>query len=162
MSALRLRDAVPGDEGLVLRFIRALAEYERLAHEVHATEADVARWILGPGRRAEALVAEWDGSPVGFAVWFYSFSTFLARPSLYVEDVFVAPEARGRGIGRAIFAHLARRALEAGCGRMEWSVLDWNAPSIAFYRTLGARPREGWTLQQLTGPALEALAAQEG
>ena len=162
MNALRLRDAVPGDEGLVLRFIRALAEYERLTHEVHATEADVARWILGPGRRAEALVAEWDGSPVGFAVWFYSFSTFLARPSLYVEDVFVAPEARGRGVGRAVFAHLARRALAEGCGRMEWSVLDWNAPSIAFYRTLGARPREGWTLQQLTGPALEALAAQEG
>ncbi len=162
MSALVLRDAGPGDAALILRFIRALAEYERLEHEVRATEEEVARWVLGPGRRAEALVAEWEGEAVGFAVWYYAFSTFLARPSLYVEDVFVEPAMRGRGIGRAVFAHLARRALAEGCGRMEWSVLDWNAPSIAFYRSLGARPREGWTLQQLTGPALAALAAQEG
>jgi GNAT superfamily N-acetyltransferase len=99
---------------------------------------------------------------VGFAVWYYSFSTFLGRPSLYIEDVFVNPDARGRGIGKAIFAHLAVRALAQGCGRMEWSVLDWNAPSIAFYRSLGAEPREGWTLQQLTGEALTSLAARQG
>jgi GNAT superfamily N-acetyltransferase len=99
---------------------------------------------------------------VGFAVWFYSFSTFLGRPSLYVEDVFVEPALRGKGIGKAIFANLAARALAQGCGRMEWSVLDWNAPSIAFYRAIGARPREGWTLQQLTGDALSALAARQG
>jgi GNAT superfamily N-acetyltransferase len=159
---LRLRDAGPEDLGLVLRFIRALAEYEKLAHEVQATEAEIGRFLFGTPRRAEALIAEWDGAPVGFAVWFYSFSTFLGRPSLYVEDVFVDKPARGRGIGKAIFAHLAARALREGCGRMEWSVLDWNAPSIAFYRSLGARPREGWILKRLTGDALRALAAREG
>ncbi len=139
-----------------------LAEYERLAHEVSADAATLARFLFEEPRRAEALIAEWDGRPVGFAVWYYSFSTFLGRPSLYVEDAFVEPAMRGRGIGKAIFAHLAGRALAQGCGRMEWSVLDWNAPSIAFYRSIGARPREGWTLQQLAGEALSALAAQQG
>jgi GNAT superfamily N-acetyltransferase len=161
-SGLRLRDAGREDLHLVLRFIQALADYERLSHEVTADAATLARFLFEELRRAEALIAEWDGEPVGFAVWYYSFSTFLGRPSLYVEDVFVNPEARGRGIGKAIFAHLAARALAQGCGRMEWSVLDWNAPSIAFYRSLGARPREGWTLQQLTGEALSALAARQG
>jgi GNAT superfamily N-acetyltransferase len=160
--ALRLRDAGREDLSLLLRFIRALAEYERLSHEVMADEATLARFLFAEPRRAEALVAEWDGEPVGFAVWFYSFSTFLGRPSLYVEDVFVEPALRGKGIGKAIFANLAARALAQGCGRMEWSVLDWNAPSIAFYRAIGARPREGWTLQQLTGDALSALAARQG
>ncbi|WP_237216266.1 GNAT family N-acetyltransferase [Falsiroseomonas oryziterrae] len=159
---LRLRDAGPDDLGLVLRFIRALADYERLAHEVRADEATLARFLFGEPRRAEALIAEWDGEPVGFAVWYYGFSTFLGRPSLYVEDVFVEPALRGKGIGRAIFAHLAARALAQGCGRMEWSVLDWNEPSIAFYRGIGAKPRPGWTLQQLTGEALSALAARQG
>ena len=159
---LRLRDAGRDDLHLVLRFIRALAEYERLAHEVSADEATLGRFLFGEPRRAEALIAEWEGEPVGFAVWFYSFSTFLGRPSLYLEDVFVEPELRGKGIGTAIFAHLAARAIQQGCGRMEWSVLDWNAPSIAFYRAIGARPREGWTLQQLTGEALSALAARQG
>lgn len=159
---LRLRDAGREDLHVVLQFIRALAEYERLAHEVRADEATLERFLFDEPRRAEALIAELAGAPVGFAVWYYSFSTFLGRPSLYVEDVFVNPDARGKGIGKAIFAHLAARALAQGCGRMEWSVLDWNAPSIAFYRSLGARPREGWTLQQLTGEALRALAAQQG
>lgn len=158
----RLRDAGPEDLDLVLHFIRALAAYERLAHEVRADAATLERFLFGAPRRAEALIAEWDGRPVGFAVWYYSFSTFLGRPSLYVEDVFVEPAMRGKGIGRAVFAHLAARALAQGCGRMEWSVLDWNAPSIAFYRSLGATPREGWTLQQLTGDALSALAAGQG
>lgn len=153
-----LRDAEEADLPLVLRFVRALAEYEKLADHAVATEADFRRALFGEPRRAEALIAEADGQPVGFAVWFYSFSTFLGRPSLYVEDVFVEPAARGKGIGRAIFRDLARRALAAGCGRMEWSVLDWNAPSIAFYRSLGAVPRQGWTLQRLTGEALDALA----
>jgi GNAT superfamily N-acetyltransferase len=161
-SGLRLRDAGREDLHLVLRFIQALADYERLSHEVTADAATLARFLFEEPRRAEALIAEWDGEPVGFAVWYYSFSTFLGRPSLYVEDVFVNPDARGRGIGKAIFAHLAARALAQGCGRMEWSVLDWNVPSIAFYRSLGARPREGWTLQQLTGEALTALAARQG
>ena len=159
--SLQLRDATEADLGLVMRFIRALAEYEKLLHEVTTTEAELRRFLFGEPCRAEALIAEWDGVPVGFAVWYYSFSTFNGLPSLYVEDVFVEPAQRGRGIGRAIFAHLAARALAEGCGRMEWSVLDWNAPSIAFYRSIGARPREGWTLQQLTGPALAALAARE-
>jgi GNAT superfamily N-acetyltransferase len=155
---LSLRDATRADLPLVLHFIRALAEYEKLSHEVRADEATLEKFLFAEPRRAEALIARWNEEPVGFAVWYYSFSTFLSRPSLYVEDVFVNPEARGRGIGKAIFAHLAVRALAQGCGRMEWSVLDWNAPSIAFYRSLGAKPREGWTLQQLTGEALAALA----
>jgi GNAT superfamily N-acetyltransferase len=157
--SLRLRDAGREDLDLVLHFIRALAEYERLAHEVRADAATLARFLFDEPRRAEALIAEWDGGPVGFAAWYYSFSTFLGRPSLYVEDVFVEPAMRGKGIGKAIFRNLAARALAQGCGRMEWSVLDWNAPSIAFYRSLGAKPRDGWTLQQLTGEALSALAA---
>jgi GNAT superfamily N-acetyltransferase len=161
-SGLRLRDAGREDLHLVLRFIQALAEYERLSHEVSADAATLARFLFEEPRRAEALIAEWNGEPVGFAVWYYSFSTFLGRPSLYIEDVFVGPDARGRGIGKTIFAHLAARALAQGCGRMEWSVLDWNAPSIAFYRSLGAKPREGWTLQQLTGEALTSLAARQG
>ncbi|MBX9700408.1 MAG: GNAT family N-acetyltransferase [Acetobacteraceae bacterium] len=157
--ALVLRDATPADVPLVHRFVRALAEYERLLHEVEATEDDFRRLLFGDPPRAWALVAEWGDEPVGFALWYYSVSTFLGRASLYVEDVFVEPAHRNRGIGRLIFAELARRAVAEGCGRMEWSVLDWNAPSIAFYRSIGARPREGWTLQQLTGPALAALAA---
>jgi GNAT superfamily N-acetyltransferase len=155
---LVLRDAEEADRPLLLRFVRALAEYEKLAAEAIATEADFRRFLFGEPRRAEALIAEAAAEPVGFAVWFYSFSTFRGRPSLHVEDVFVEPAARGRGIGRAIFRDLARRALLAGCGRMEWSVLDWNAPSIAFYRSLGAEPRRGWTTQRLTGEALSALA----
>lgn len=159
--SFEVRDATEADLGLVLGFIRALAEYEKLLPEVTATEAELHRFLFAEPRRAEALIAEWDGAPVGFAVWYYSFSTFTGRPKLYVEDVFVEPAQRGKGIGRGIFAHLAGRALAQGCGGMEWSVLDWNAPSIAFYRSIGARPREGWTLQQLAGPALAALAARE-
>ena len=155
---LRLRDATEGDVPLVLHFVRALAEYEKLLHEVQATEDDFRRLLFGAPRRAAALIAEWEGAPVGFALWYYSVSTFDGRPKLYVEDVFVDPAQRGRGIGRAIFADLARRALAEGCHRMEWSVLDWNAPSIAFYRSIGAVPREGWTLQRLSGTALAALA----
>jgi GNAT superfamily N-acetyltransferase len=156
---LHLRDATRADLPLLLHFIRALAEYEKLSHEVRADAATLDRFLFGTPRRAEALIAEQAGAPVGFAVWYYSFSTFLGRPSLYIEDVFVNPEARGHGIGKAIFRNLAARALDQGCGRMEWSVLDWNAPSIAFYRSLGAKPREGWTLNQLTGKALAALAS---
>jgi GNAT superfamily N-acetyltransferase len=161
-AGLTLRDAVPDDLPLVVRFVAALAEYEKLSHLVVGTEADFGRLLFGTPRRAEALIAEWEAAPVGFALWYYGVSTFAARPMLYLEDVFVEPAQRGKGIGRAIFAELARRAVAAGCDRMEWSVLDWNAPSIAFYRSLGARPREGWTLQQLTGPALAALAAAQG
>lgn len=159
MNGLALRDAAPPDVPLVLGFVRALADYEKLLHEVRATEDDFHRLLFAEPRRAQALIAEWEGAPVGFALWYYSVSTFDGRPKLYVEDVFVHPEARGRGIGRAIFAELARRTLAQGCSRMEWSVLDWNAPSIAFYRSIGALPREGWTLQRLSGDALRVLAA---
>jgi GNAT superfamily N-acetyltransferase len=159
MTGLRLRDVTEADLPLVLHFVRALAEYQKLLPEVQATEADFHRVLFGEPRRAEALIAEWDGAPVGFALWFYSVSSFDGRPKLYVEDIFVNPDQRGHGIGRAIFAELARRALAAGCARMEWSVLDWNAPSIAFYRGIGAVPQEGWTLQRLSGAALNALAA---
>jgi len=158
-GALSLRDAGPGDLGTIVRFVRALAEYERLAHLAAGTEADFGRWLFGPKPRAHALVAEADGAPAGFAVWYYSFRTFQAKPCLYVEDVFVEPAQRGRGVGRAIFRDLARRALAEGCDRMEWSVLDWNAPAIDLYRSIGALPREGWTLQVLNEPALSALAA---
>ena len=158
-GAVTLRDATPADIPLVLRFVQALAAYEKLLHEAVATEEDFRHLLFGDPPRAWALFAERGGEAAGFALWYYSVSTFLGRPSLYVEDVFVDPAHRGAGIGRRIFADLARRALAQGCGRMEWSVLDWNAPSIAFYRSIGARPREGWTLQRLGGPALEALAS---
>ena len=158
-GALTLRDAVPGDEALVARFVRALAEYENLQHELRGTAADFACALFGPGPRAWALFAEIDRQPVGFAVWFYTFSTFAARPGLYVEDVFVQPEQRGRGIGRMIFRDLARRALAEGCARMEWQVLNWNAPAIGFYRSIGALPVDDWTVQRLNGAALHAFAA---
>ncbi len=161
-ASLTLRDATAEDLHLILRFVRALAAYEKLEHEAVATEEDFRRHLFTEPRRAEALIAEWQGEPVGLALWFYSFSTFLGRPGLYLEDIFVEPAHRNRGIGKAMFRELARRAIAAGCGRMEWSVLDWNAPSIAFYRSVGACPRQGWTAQRLTGEALAALAAQEG
>ena len=147
------------DVPLVARFVHALAVYEKLEHLVTGTEAQFETLLFGSPPSAHALIAEWDGVPVGFAVWYFAISTFTARTKLYLEDVFVAPEVRGQGIGRAIFADLARRAVAAGSSGMEWSVLDWNAPSIAFYRSIGATPHEGWTTQRLTGEALHALAA---
>jgi len=158
-DGLVLREAVPGDEALVLHFVRALADYERLAHEVRATEAMLREALFGAAPRAQALIAEWHGAPSGFALWFYNFSTFEGRPGLYVEDVFVAPEHRGHGIGFAMFRDLARRAVQQGCARMDWAVLDWNRPALDFYRRIGARPVAGWTGQRLTGAALAALAA---
>ncbi len=158
-QAMLLRDATPADVPLVAHFVRALAEYEKLAHLAIGTDDQFHALLFGSPARAHALIAEWDGAPVGFALWYFAVSTFAARTKLYVEDVFVAPEARGRGIGRAIFVELARRAAAAGSVSMEWSVLDWNAPSIAFYRSIGATPHEGWTTQRLTGAALTALAA---
>ena len=157
-DAVTIRDAVPGDEALVARFVRALAEYENLLHEVRGTEADFRQALFGTPPRVRALFVEIDRQPVGFALWFYTFSTFAAKPGLYVEDVFVQPDHRARGIGRMIFRDLARRALDEGCGRMEWSVLNWNAPAIGFYRSIGARPVDDWTLQRLDGAALRAFA----
>jgi GNAT superfamily N-acetyltransferase len=154
-----MRDAVPGDEALVEAFVRQLAEYEQLLHEVQGTVEDFRRALFAEPKRAWALFAEQAGVPVGFALWFYNFSTFMARPGLYVEDVFVLPEHRGRGIGRMIFRHLARRALAEGCRRMQWWVLNWNAPAIGFYRSIGARPVDEWTVQRLDGEALDRFAA---
>ena len=156
--SLRLRDVGPDDVTLVARFVRDLAEYEKLAHLAVGTDDQFRALLFGSPARAHALIADWDGSAVGFALWYFGVSTFKASTKLYLEDVFVAPEARGQGIGRAIFADLARRAIAAGSSSMEWSVLDWNAPSIAFYRSIGATPHEGWTTQRLTGDALQALA----
>lgn len=158
-EAFTLRDAVPGDEAIVLRFVRELAEYEKLLHEVRATEAQFRAALFGPRPDIFGLIAEHAGGPVGFALWFTTFSTFNGSRSAYVEDVYVRPAQRGFGIGKALFRAVARWALANGCERMEWSVLDWNAPAIAFYRSIGAQPMDEWTVQRLEGAALTALAA---
>jgi GNAT superfamily N-acetyltransferase len=154
-----IRDAVPGDEGLILGFVRDLAAYEKLSHEVVATEKDVGAKLFGPNPRVFCSIAEVDGEPAGFALWFFNFSTFLGRHGIYLEDLFVRPVHRGAGVGKALFQHLARRAVAEGCGRFEWWVLDWNEPAVAFYKTLGAVPMAEWTVFRLTGEALERLAS---
>ncbi len=156
---LRLDAATPDDVTLVLRFITELAEYERLSHEVVAREADIRNGLFGPERVASAVIARVGDEPVGFALYFFNFSTFVGRPGLYLEDLFVHPSWRRRGIGRAMLAHLARVAVERGCGRMEWSVLNWNTPALDTYRAIGAQPLSEWTVQRLTGDSLAALAA---
>ncbi|HEX8391149.1 MAG TPA: GNAT family N-acetyltransferase [Longimicrobium sp.] len=155
---LRIRPAAPDDVPLILAFIRELADYERLLHEVVATEERLRATLFGPRSAAEVVIAEADGAPVGFALFFQNYSTFLAQPGIYLEDLYVRPEARGRGIGRALLGHLARLAVERGCGRLEWWVLDWNASAIAFYRGLGAEPMEDWTVYRLAGDALRRTA----
>lgn len=157
-SPLRIRPAAEADVPLVLRFIRELAEYERLLHEVVATEERLRETLFGARPAAEVVIAEWEGAPAGFALFFHNFSTFLGRPGVYLEDLFVEPEHRGRGIGKALLAHLARLAVERGCGRLEWWVLDWNEDAIRFYRSLGAVPMDGWTVYRVAGDALTALA----
>lgn len=158
--AIDIRPAKSADVPIVLRLIKALAEYERLTHEVVATETSVRETLFGSRPRAEAVIACAGDEPVGFAVWFHNYSTFLSRPGLYLEDVFVLPEWRGRGVGRALLRHLARIAVSRGCGRMEWAVLDWNEPAIRFYRGLGARSMDDWTVYRLTGDALARLASE--
>ncbi len=164
MSALppgiAIRDAVPGDEGLVDHFVRQLAIYEKMEHLATGTPAMFASALFGSPPRVFALIVEHDGAPIGLALYFFNFSTFMARPGLYLEDIFVEAAHRGRGIGKAIFRELAGRALDAGCARMEWSVLDWNAPSIAFYRSLGAVGMEDWTVQRLQGDVLARVAGR--
>jgi GNAT superfamily N-acetyltransferase len=160
MSLIEIRTAGEADVPLILHFIRRLAEYERLAHEVVATEEGLREGLFGARPAAEVVIAEWEGAPAGFALFFHNFSTFLGRPGVYLEDLFVEPEHRGRGIGRALLAHLARLAVERGCGRLEWWVLDWNEDAIRFYRSLGAVPMDDWTVYRVTGDALTALARQ--
>jgi GNAT superfamily N-acetyltransferase len=158
-APMTLRPAIVDDIPQILAFIRALADYERLLHEVIATEDGLRTALFGSRPYAEVVLAEDAGVPVGFALFFHTFSTFLGQPGLYLEDLFVVPEARGRGVGRALLGHLARVAVARGCGRVEWAVLDWNAPAIRFYDSLGARPNEEWTVYRLTGDPLAALAA---
>lgn len=150
--------ATPADVPLILTMITALAEYERMTDEVVATEASLRASLFGERPAVDVVIARSGSEPVGFALWFYNYSTFLAREGLYLEDLFVLPEWRGRGIGRALLAHLARVAVERGCGRMEWSVLDWNESAIGFYRGLGAQPMNAWTVFRLTGDALARMA----
>ena len=154
---LVIRPATEADVPLILTFIRELADYERLSHEVAATEEALRDSLFGERRFAEVLIGYRDGRPAGFALFFHSFSTFLGKPGMYLEDLYVRPEFRGAGIGRALLVHLARLARERGCGRLEWSVLDWNEPAIGFYKGIGASPVGGWTLYRVTGEALEAL-----
>lgn len=153
-----IRAAAEDDVPLILQFIRDLAEYERLAHLVTATEPRLRQSLFGNPRFAEVIIGEEDGVPAGFALFFHNYSTFLAQPGIYLEDLFVTPEARGRGYGKALLARLAAIARERGCGRVEWAVLNWNEPSINFYKALGAKPMDEWTVFRLTGEALEALA----
>lgn len=157
--SLTLRLAVRTDVALILHFIRGLAEYERLPHAVVATESLLTEQLFGEHPGAEVLIAEWDGAPAGFALFCHNFSTFLGRRGLWLEDLYVEPEQRGRGIGKRLLARLAAIAVERGCGRLEWSVLDWNTEAIGFYRSLGAEAMDEWTTFRVTGEALVQLAA---
>lgn len=156
---LSIRDAGKGDGALVFRFIAELADYEKLGHEVRATPELIEEMLTREDARTHAIIAEQDGVAVGMALYFYNFSTFLGRHGIYIEDLFVQPEQRGAGVGRAMLAHLARKAVAEGCGRLEWWVLDWNEPSIAFYEKLGAKAMDEWTVYRLDGDALQQLAA---
>lgn len=153
-----VRSARPGEAPLILKFIRELAEYERLLNEVTATEADIESLLFSPHPRAFCDIALLDGEPVGFAMWFYNVSTFLGRHGVYLEDVYVRPQARGHGAGKALLARLARRCIEENLGRMDWAVLDWNAPAQEFYDSLGATSQKEWIGRRLTGEALARLA----
>jgi len=156
-ASLEIRPARRGDEALVLALIRELADYEKLAHEVEASPELLARSLFSDEAVAECVIAEWVGEPVGFALFFRNFSTFVGRPGLYLEDLYVRASHRGRGIGKRLLLHLAGIARERGYGRMEWSVLDWNRPAIDFYRGLGARPLSDWTVFRLDEEALKGL-----
>jgi len=153
--SLRIAPALESDVPVILDFIRQLADYEKLSGEVAATEESLRDTLFGARPYAEVLIAYWEEMPVGFALFFHNYSTFLAKPGIYLEDLFVNPAARGKGIGRALLTRLAELAIERGCGRVEWAVLDWNAPSIEFYQRMGARAMDEWTTFRLTGASLE-------
>jgi GNAT superfamily N-acetyltransferase len=160
VGQLRIREAAPRDLALVASLIRELAEYERLLSRVTMTEERLAAHLFGPRPYAEVALAEdGDGRPLGFALFFHNFSTFLGLPGIYLEDLYVRPDSRGHGVGRALLEHLARVARQRGCGRLEWSVLDWNEPAIGFYRRLGATANSDWTGYRLEGDALARLAS---
>jgi GNAT superfamily N-acetyltransferase len=155
-----IRSATPADLPLIAQFIRDLADYEKLAHEVRFDEAKLGEKLFGPRPYAEVVIGEIDGTPQGFALFFHNFSTFEGRPGIYLEDLFVRPEARGSGLGKALLTHLAALCTERDCARLEWSVLDWNAPAIGFYQSLGARLMDEWTVMRVDGDALTKLASQ--
>jgi GNAT superfamily N-acetyltransferase len=155
---IRIERATEKDIPLILTFIKELAEYERLSEQCVATEALLHETLFGEKKFAEVVIAYYHGEPAGFELFFHNFSTFLARPGIYLEDLFVFPKFRGKGIGKALLVYLARIAKERNCGRFEWAVLDWNEPSIAFYKKLGAIPLDDWTTFRVTGKALDALA----
>ena len=157
--SLSIRSATPADISLIGQFIRDLAEYEKLAHAVRFDEAVMAQKLFGPRPFAEVLIGEIDGTPQGFALFFHNFSTFEGRPGIYLEDLFVLPDARGSGLGKALLGKLAALAVERDCARLEWSVLDWNTPAIDFYKALGARPMDEWTVYRVDDDALTGLAA---
>jgi GNAT superfamily N-acetyltransferase len=159
VAEARIREANEGDVPLILSLIRELAEYEKLSDEVVATEDGLRDSLFGERRYAEVLIAEHDGAPAGFALFFHSFSTFLGKPGIYLEDLYVKPAFRGSGIGKKLLVHLASLAKRRGCGRLEWWVLDWNEPSIGFYKKLGAVPMDDWTVYRVSGSALEDLAS---
>ncbi|MCB2059376.1 MAG: GNAT family N-acetyltransferase [Novosphingobium sp.] len=156
-----IRPAVSSDLPLIAAFIRELADYENLSHEVRFDEAQLGEHLFGPRPHAEALIGEIGGEPQGFALFFHTFSTFEGRPGIWLEDLFVRPTARGEGLGKALLTHVARLAAERGCARLEWSVLDWNEPAIGFYRKLGARPMDEWRIMRVDGEALTSFGGQK-
>jgi GNAT superfamily N-acetyltransferase len=161
MTDVKIVPARLADVPVILDLIRGLGEYERLSHEIVATEGGLRKWLFGERPVAEVVLAYVDTTVVGFALFFHNFSTFLGRPGLYLEDLFVKPEWRGRGIGQRLLVHLAAIAVERGCGRMEWNVLDWNEPALRFYERMGARVMKEWKLCRLTGDSLARVAADE-
>jgi diamine N-acetyltransferase len=156
--SLTIRRARADEAGLVYALVRELAEYEKLLHEVKATENDIAEALFGDNPRLTCDIAEWNGEPAGFALWFVNFSSFAGKHGIYLEDLFVRPALRGKGIGKALLVHLAKECVSNGWARLQWAVLDWNTPSIEFYKSLGAVMMDEWTLCRLTGPALQTLA----
>jgi len=159
MAVIDVREATGDDVSLILSLVRELAEYEKLSHEVVATEEELRESLFGVRRYAEVLIAEHDGTPAGFALFFHNFSTFLGKPGIYLEDLYVKPAFRGAGVGKKLLVHLANLAKERDCGRLEWWVLDWNEPSIGFYKKIGAVPMDDWTVYRVSGTALEDLAS---
>jgi GNAT superfamily N-acetyltransferase len=159
VSDLVIRPATPADAGVIMAFIRELADYEQLLHVVEAREADIARDLFGASPRIFCDIAEAEGRPIGFALWFYNYSTFRGRHGIYLEDLYVRPDARGGGAGKALLKRLARRCVDEQLGRLEWAVLDWNAPSIGFYDALGAEALKEWIVRRLSGEPLARLAA---
>ncbi|CAN7643703.1 GNAT family N-acetyltransferase [Pseudomonas solani] len=156
--SLHIRDAVLSDARQILAFITELAIYEKAEHEVIATVADIEQSLFEGDTPARALICELDGTPIGFAVYFYSYSTWLGRKGMYLEDLYVSPQQRGVGAGKALLRHLARLACDSGCGRLEWSVLDWNEPAIQFYQSIGASPQDEWVRYRMAGDELKAFA----